>query len=151
MHTDPAQWSDIRRRVLVDGEPIRGVARSDGLSRNTVRKMLRHDRLPKYIRASSPTLITGWERKIDAILIEEDTRPQRERRSVAAIFRLLRDDHSYVGGYGSVRRYCMDVRIPEINLTVRTAGVIGPTDSLTITEGPAPINSPRNRREGLRP
>jgi transposase len=135
MHTDPAQWSDIRRRVLVDGEPIRGVARSNGLSRNTVRKMLRHDRPPKYIRASSPTLITGWERTIDAILIQEDTRPQLERRSVAAIFRLLRDDHGYVGGYGSVRRYCLDVRTPEINLTVRTAGVIGPTDSLTITEG----------------
>jgi len=61
-------------------------------------------------------LINDYERLIDAMLVEDDARPQCERRGIAAIFRLLRDQHGYGGGYDSVRRYCRSVQVPEIDV-----------------------------------
>ena len=94
--------------------------------------MLRSDKLARYARANQPTLINDYESSIDAMLLEDEARPQRERRSIAAIFRILRDQHGYGGGYGSVRRYCRFVRVPEIDLVVLPSGAIGSIERLTI-------------------
>ena len=40
MYRDRAQWTKIRRRILVDQIPIRQVVRETGISRKTIRKML---------------------------------------------------------------------------------------------------------------
>ena len=40
MYRDRAQWTKIRRRILVDRIPIRQVVRETGISRKTIRKML---------------------------------------------------------------------------------------------------------------
>jgi transposase len=81
-------------------------------------------------------LVSHYEPSIDAMLAEDEARPQCERRSVAAIFRSLRDHHGYGGIYDSVRRYCRSVQVPEINFVVRPAGDIGSIDSLTIVRAP---------------
>jgi hypothetical protein len=135
MHTDPVQWARIRRRVD-SGESIRGVSQSERLSRNTVRKMLRSDKPCRYYRAKQPTLITVYERSIDAMLLEDEARSQCERRSMAAIFRILRDQHGYGGGYDRVRRYCRSVQVPAINLAVQPCGDIGSIERLTIVRMP---------------
>ena len=135
MYTDPVQWARIRRRVA-DGESIKGVSREEGISRNTVRKILRRDQPTRYVRARQSTLVSYYERSIDAMLAEDEARPQCERRSVAAVFRLLRDHHGYGGSYGSLRRYCRGVQVPQINFVVRPAGDIGSIDSLTIMRAP---------------
>ncbi|OYW45009.1 MAG: hypothetical protein B7Z36_05705 [Novosphingobium sp. 12-63-9] len=136
MHTDPGLWTRVRRRVFGGGESIRGVSQAEGLSRNTVRKMLRRDKPPRYVRAKQPTLINDYERLIDAMLVEDDARPQCERRGIAAIFRLLRDQHGYGGGYDSVRRYCRSVQVPEIDVVVRPIGDLGSIKRLTIVRTP---------------
>lgn len=135
MYTDPVQWVRIRNRVA-GGETIRGASRVEGVSRNTVRKLLRHDQPPKYFRPRRSTSISNYEHLIIAVLAENEARPQCDRRSIAAIFRLLRDQHGYGGGYDIVRRYCRSVQVPEINFVARPVGDIGSIDSLTIVRTP---------------
>jgi transposase len=46
MHRDPKQWAYVRRLILEDGHSRRGVSRKTGLSRSTVRKMLKSPQPP---------------------------------------------------------------------------------------------------------
>jgi transposase len=48
MYTNLKQWADIRRRVLVKGESIGSVSHSERMSRNTVKKILKHEKPPGY-------------------------------------------------------------------------------------------------------
>src|SRR3712207_6235839 len=47
MYRDIVQWSMVRRRIL-EGVPRRQVARETGISRTTIRKMLKHPRPQPY-------------------------------------------------------------------------------------------------------
>src|SRR5215472_5984089 len=47
MYRDPKQWTYVRRLILEEGHSRRGVARKTGLSRNTIRKMLKSPRPPR--------------------------------------------------------------------------------------------------------
>ena len=53
MYRDRAQWTKIRRRLLVDQIPIRQVVRETGISRHTIRKMLAN-RWPNRYEPRSP-------------------------------------------------------------------------------------------------
>ena len=53
MYRDRAQWTKVRRRLLVDQIPIRQVVRETGISRKTIRKMLAN-RWPKEYGPRSP-------------------------------------------------------------------------------------------------
>src|ERR1700752_4672539 len=46
MYRDPKQWAYVRRLILEEGHSRRGVARKTGLSRSTVRKMLKSPQPP---------------------------------------------------------------------------------------------------------
>ncbi len=48
MYSNHSQWKRIRRRVLVSAESIRSVAKSEGMSPITVRKILAHESPPGY-------------------------------------------------------------------------------------------------------
>ena len=131
MYNDPVQWARIRRRVA-EGESIRGVSRAEGISRKTVRKMLRSDRPSRYARPRRLTSVSHYEGLIDTMLAEDEARPQCDRRSVAAILRYVRDHHGYIGSYDCVRRYCRSVQVPQISFVVRPVGEFGSIDSLSI-------------------
>src|SRR3546814_14587404 len=103
MYNDPGQWARIRHRVA-GGESIRGVSRAEGISRKTVRKMLRSDRPSRYVRPRRLTSVSHYEGVIDTMLSEDETRPQCDRRSVAAIFRTVRDQTGYGGSDRSEER-----------------------------------------------
>lgn len=135
MYTDPIQWADIRR-LVDEGASIRGICRTEGLSRKTVRKMVRNNAPGQYARKGRSSAISAYAVLIDEMLVEDERRPQRERRSAAAIFRLLRDHHGFGGGYGSVARYCHHMRVPEIAYVVRPVGDAGSIESLTIVRAP---------------
>lgn len=55
MYSNPAQWRRLRTRVLVNGESIRSVAKREGMSRNTLKRLLALDRPPTYRRANMLT------------------------------------------------------------------------------------------------
>jgi transposase len=46
MHRDPKQWAYVRRLILEEGQSRRGLSRKTGLSRNTIRKMLKSPQPP---------------------------------------------------------------------------------------------------------
>lgn len=56
MYSNPYQWKRIRKRVLVAHESIRSVARSEGMSRNTLRRILLTEMPPGY-RGRAATVV----------------------------------------------------------------------------------------------
>jgi transposase len=50
MYSNPAQWRRLKERVLVRGESIRSVAKREGMSRNTLKRLLALDAPPRYMR-----------------------------------------------------------------------------------------------------
>ena len=100
-------YGRVRRAVLVDGRSQRAVAREFGISRDSVRKMLRSSVPPGYQRQQPikrPKLdpLLGV---IDAILAEDKTRPAKQRHTVKRIFERLREEHGITGGYSIVKNY----------------------------------------------
>src|SRR5215469_1257164 len=47
MYRDPKQWTYVRRLILEEGQSRKGVSRRTGISRNTIRKMLKSPRPPR--------------------------------------------------------------------------------------------------------
>ena len=50
-------------------------------------------------------LLGPVEAVIDQILIDDETAPPKQRHTAAQLFRRLRDEHDYRGGYAQVQRY----------------------------------------------
>lgn len=48
MYSNPSQWRRIRRRLLLSGESIRSVAKKEGMSRVTLRKIITFESPPGY-------------------------------------------------------------------------------------------------------
>jgi transposase len=106
MHRDVAQWAMVRRKVLEEGLSRRQLARETGLSRNTIRKMLRHELPqpygPRTPRHPSLRLHTAT---LDAFVALNDATPIRYRLSVSDIYRYLQREEGYSGSYGAVSNY----------------------------------------------
>ena len=95
------------RRALRDGMSIRQIARQFGHSRRTVRHALAHaDPHPEPLtRNRSAPKLGPFQAVIDQILVDDETAPPKQRHTAAQIFRRLRDEHGYGGGYAQVQRY----------------------------------------------
>ncbi len=62
------QWAELRREHFVGGKSIKELARSTGLSRNTIRRALRSDRPPSYERAPRPSVLEPFKPEIHRLL-----------------------------------------------------------------------------------
>ena len=96
----------IRREHFIQGKPIREIARDLGISRNTVRKVLRSGKTAfAYERDVQPQPKLGrWKSDFDRMLTENAAKPPRERLTLIRLFENLRG-LGYAGGYDAVRRY----------------------------------------------
>jgi transposase len=96
----------IRREHFVKGKSIKAIARDLGLSRNTVRRVLRSDETSSsYEREEQPRPRLGrWKVDLDRLLTENAGKPSRERLTLIRVFEELRA-LGYEGGYDAVRRY----------------------------------------------
>jgi len=96
----------VRRDHIVDKKPIKAIARDRGLSRNTVRKVLRSGETSfAYARADQPYPKLGpYLEELERLLAENEKRSRRER---VTLLRLSEDlgRSGYSGGYDAVRRY----------------------------------------------
>ncbi|MCY3873854.1 MAG: helix-turn-helix domain-containing protein, partial [Rhodobacteraceae bacterium] len=98
----------IRRAWHVQGKSIRSIAKSMGVSRNTVRKVLRSgEAAPKYRRPDQPhpklgDFIPELERKLEANTDKETKR--RDRLSMKRIWGQLADQ-GCDASYSAVCRY----------------------------------------------
>ena len=96
----------IRRERFVKGKSIKEIARDLGLSRNTVRKVLRSEETSfTYEREVQPRPKLGrWTAELDRLLTANTSSSVRERLTLIRLFEELRG-LGYEGGYDAVRRY----------------------------------------------
>src|SRR5579863_9881743 len=90
----------IRREHFVKGKTIKEIARDLGVSRNTVRKVLRSGETSfEYERSIQPRPKLGrWTSELDELLTSNAAKPAREQLTLIRIFEGLRD-RGYDGGY----------------------------------------------------
>lgn len=101
----------IRRRILVEGESIRSVSRTTGLSRQTIRKYLDNDNPPRYkIRqAGSRSILKGFESRLSDWYEADLSRPKRERRTAKKLYEQLLLE-GYPGTYTPVCRFVKQLK-----------------------------------------
>src|SRR5438270_384145 len=90
-----------------DGMSIRQIASTFHHSRRKVREVLAQPQPTPYTRTQPPPapVLGAFHQVIDAILAADaDARP-KQRHTAMPVFRRLRDEHAYPGGYDQVRRY----------------------------------------------
>ena len=105
MYTNMDQWTEIRRRVLVNKQSKRSVCREFGIHWDTLVKMLEHAEPPGY-RERQPRhkpkigLFLGI---IDEILRQDRQVHRKQRHTKKRIFERLKKEYGYSGGYTAVK------------------------------------------------
>lgn len=96
----------IRRAFHEERSGIKAIAREFGVSRTTVRKVVRSDKTEfRYERSVQPAPKLGaFVEDLTAILEAEASLPRRERRSTQRLFEELRG-RGYEGAHDSVHRF----------------------------------------------
>ena len=97
----------VRRAVMVEGMSIREAARSFGLHRDTVRKMLEYSVPPGYRRQTPPRRpkLEAYAGVINQILGKDHSVPKKQRHTAKRIYERLRDEYGFGGGYTTVKDY----------------------------------------------
>jgi transposase len=96
----------IRREFFVKGKSIKEIVRDLGVSRNTVRKVLRSGETAlSYERSVQPLPKLGpWAADLERLLETNERKARRERLTLVRVFEELQGV-GYRGGYDAVRRY----------------------------------------------
>ena len=97
----------VRRAVMVERMSIREVARTFGLHRDTVRKMLACSVPPGYRRQSPPRRpkLESFTGVIDRILEDDLGVSRKQRHTAKRNSERLRDEYGFGGGYTTVNDY----------------------------------------------
>jgi hypothetical protein len=69
------QWAELRRLHFVAGVSIRELQRRTGLGRNTIRRALRSDGPPAYVRRVGASKLDGFREEIQRLLGEDPRLP----------------------------------------------------------------------------
>jgi transposase len=90
-----------------DGMSIRDIARAFHHSRYKVRQILAQAEPRPYTRTKEPEapVLGPLHAVIDAILAADEQAPPKQRHTAMQLYRRLRDEYAYHGGYAQVRRY----------------------------------------------
>ncbi len=96
----------IRRLHFVQGLSIKELVKKTGLSRNTIRKILRAETADQeYVRSTQvKPKLDAYTETLEAWLIEDSKLPRKERRTASRYYSLL-EKEGYTGAYDSVQRY----------------------------------------------
>jgi transposase len=76
------QWAEIRRMYFVKGLTIKEIARRTGRDRNTIRRALRSERPPKYVRPARASKLEPFREEIHRLLREEPRLPGTRLREL---------------------------------------------------------------------
>ena len=143
MFKDIVQWTRIRRRVLRGGVSQRRMALETGISRQTVRKMLKFI-LPPGRRRQQPIRrpkLGPWIGVIDQIVKEDRTRPKKQRNTAKRIWQRLCEEQQFSGGYTIVKDYVRRARFiaNADTKTGRQSQGVGLVESSFESDDPAQI------------
>jgi transposase len=99
------EWTEVRRKVLVEGVSKRSIHRDYGIGHQALAKILANPEPPGYQMAEvrrkpvlGPHLAT-----IDQILVDDKGAPPKQRHTARRIFERLRDEYGYTGCYSQVQ------------------------------------------------
>ena len=98
-------WTEIRRKVLIEGASKRSILRDYKVSSGVLEKILAHAEPPGY-RMSVPRpkpRIGDFLNVIDEILESDKTAPPKQRHTAKRIYERLRDEYGYTGCSSQVR------------------------------------------------
>ena len=114
-------WTEIRRKVLVEGASKRSILRDYGIGHQVLAKILSHPEPPDH-QVGGPRQkpkLGEFLGVIDEIMEADKTAPTKQRHSGRRIFERLRDEYGYTGGITQVReavaqarRYSKEVFVP---------------------------------------
>jgi transposase len=101
----------IRRLRFRDGLSISEISRRTGLSRNTVKSLLKadEDAVPKYRRQEAATVLTPYRDRLVQWLEADARRVKRDRRTALALYRQLQQ-LGFTGSYTRVTEFIRDWR-----------------------------------------
>ena len=111
-------WTEIRRKVLVEGASKRSILRDYKVSAGVLEKILTHAEPPGY-RQSVPRpkpQLGQFIPVIEQILKDDKTAPPKQRHTAKRIFERLRDEYDYTGCSSQVRAAV--ARVKRNNLEV---------------------------------
>jgi transposase len=99
------EWTEIRRRVLVEGASKRSVCRDYGIAHKTLQKILANTEPPGYrgAGARTKTKLGPFLPVISEILASDRDAPPKQRHTAKRIFERLRDEYGYDGGITQVK------------------------------------------------
>ena len=95
----------VRKACLRDGQSKRLVARTLGISRNTVRKLLKEPGIPAYHlkEAKSKPVMGRFIPIIEAWLQQDQEAPRKQRHTARRIYERLVEEHGFPGSERRVR------------------------------------------------
>jgi len=98
------QWTEIRRRVLIEGVPKRQILRETGMHWTTLEKILAHSAPPGYrLQTTRPQPKIGpYRDRIVQILEADKALPKKQRHTAKRIYERLQSE-GYSGGYTAVK------------------------------------------------
>ena len=130
-----------------DGMGIRALARKFGHSRQTIREVLsRGAPRPYTLRAEREAPKLGpFHEAIDEILRMDETQPSKQRHTAARIFRRLKEENGYLGGYAQVQRYVATHRRRDRETFIPLEH--GPGRRLEFDFGEIQVDFPQGRRK----
>ncbi len=100
---DVERWAELRREHFVRQVPIKELARRYGIDRNTVRRALRSDRPPRYVRPPRPSKLDPFKDEIHELL-------RRDPSLTGVRVRELIEPLGFDGGKSIVDDYLREVR-----------------------------------------
>src|SRR5208283_4843955 len=104
MYRNMEDWTEIRRRVLVEGVSRREILRETGMHWLTLKKILEHSEPPGY-RQQQPRprkKLGPYLERIKQILKEDQAMPRKQRHTAKRIWERLRAE-GFAGGYTVVK------------------------------------------------
>ena len=110
MYRNMEDWSEIRRRVLVEGVSRRQILRETKMHWLTLKKILEHSEPPGY-RQQQPRprkKLGAHLERIQQILKEDQAMPRKQRHTAKRIWERLRAD-GFTGGYTVVKDAVRDL------------------------------------------
>ena len=113
VYADMEQWTEIRRRVLVDGLSKREACKQYEIHWLTLKKILTHAEPPGYRRLKPPArpTIAPVLPIIRQILDADAKAPKKQRHTAKRIWQRLRDEHAFQGGYTSVKEAVRELKV----------------------------------------
>src|SRR4051794_6048852 len=109
---DASMKEIVRKACLRDGQSKRWVARTLGMSRNTVRKLLKEPGVPAYqLKEAKPKPVMGvFIPIIEAWLKQDEEAPRKQRHTAKRIYDRLVQEHGFQGSERRVREIVAQLR-----------------------------------------